>query len=74
MKEIQEAILNIQDLDVFWDVIIEDDIWDDAAYLSIDTQYEYIYFECHWEALEFKASYDKHVKPTYTLSNLLTSK
>ena len=74
MNEIQEAILKIQDLNVFWDVIIEENIWDDAAYLSIDTKYEHIYFESHWEALEFKASYDKHLKIYTSLSNLLTSK
>lgn len=74
MKEIQKAILKIQDLEVFWEVIIEGDLWDDAAYLSIDTKYEHIYFENHWEALEFKASYDKHIKTYPSLSNLLTSK
>lgn len=74
MKEVQKAIIKIQDLDVFWDVIIEEDLWDDAAYLSIDTKYEHIYFESHWEALEFKASYSKHLKIYTSLSNLLTSK
>lgn len=73
MEEIQKAMLKIQETDVFWDVIIEDDIWDDAAYLSVDTKYEYIYFESHKEALEFKAYYDKYVKTFTTLDNLLTA-
>ena len=73
MEEIQKAVLKMQGLDLFWDVIIEGDLWDDAAYLSINTQYEYIYFESHKEALEFKVSYDKHVKTFSTLDNLLTA-
>ena len=73
MEEIQKAVLKMQGLDIFWDVIIEEDLWDDAAYLSVSTKYEYIYFESHKEALEFKAYYDKYVKTFTTLDNLLTA-